>query len=111
MDSRDPAIGSFTAAPLALAESRTGQQVYDCTCIVCHGSGDLGAPKYGDEKRWSKLIKEGLDDLVPMSLKGIRAMSAEGGNPNLSDLEVARAVVFMANAAGSHFAEPSEAQV
>jgi cytochrome c5 len=34
-------------------------------------------------------------------------MPAKGGNPDLDDLEVARAVVHMANASGAKFKEPA----
>lgn len=104
-------VGAVMAGETAWAQVRSGEQVYDCTCIVCHGNGFLGAPKLGDQARWKKLIEEGPDDLVPMALKGIRAMPAKGGNPKLSDIEVARAVIYMANAAGANFAEPNEQQV
>ena len=33
-------------------------------------------------------------------------MPAKGGNPDLDDVEVARAVVFMANQSGAKFKEP-----
>jgi hypothetical protein len=33
-------------------------------------------------------------------------MPAKGGNPDLDDVEIARAVVHMANAAGAKFNEP-----
>ena len=33
-------------------------------------------------------------------------MPAKGGNPDLDDVEVARAVVFMANKSGGKFKEP-----
>jgi cytochrome c5 len=93
------------------AEDRTGEAVYNCTCIVCHGTGLLRAPRLGDAKRWGKLIGEGLDDLVPSSLHGERAMPPKGNNPNLSDMEVARAVIFMANAGGGKFTEPTAEEV
>ncbi len=93
----------------ALAEEKNGAHVYETVCSECHGSGKLDAPRLGDTKRWGKLVREGLDDLVPAALRGIRKMPALGGNPQLSDLEVARAVVFMANAGGGKFAEPTAA--
>jgi cytochrome c5 len=93
----------------ALAQEKSGADVYDAVCSECHGSGKLDAPCLGDRKRWGKLVREGLDDLVPAALRGIRKMPALGGNPQLSDLEVARAVVFMTNAGGGKFAEPTAA--
>jgi hypothetical protein len=40
------------------------------------------------------------------AIEGIRAMPAKGGNPDLDNVEVARAVVHMANASGGKFKEP-----
>ena len=93
----------------ALAQEKSGADVYETVCSECHGSGKLNAPRLGGRKRWGKLVREGLDDLVPAALRGLRKMPALGGNPQLSDLEVARAVVFMANAGGGKFAEPTAA--
>ena len=31
--------------------SKTGKQVYDAACAVCHGAGVAGAPKFGDNVR------------------------------------------------------------
>ena len=62
---------------------------------------------FGDRKRWGKLVREGLNDLVPAALAGIRKMPAKGGKPELSDGEVAAAVIYMANAGGGKFTDPS----
>jgi len=95
----------------AFADDKAGAEVYQSTCIQCHGEGKDQAPVFGDPKRWNKLVREGLNDLVPSALVGIRKMPAKGGNPALSDLEVARAVIYMANAGGGRFAEPTEADI
>lgn len=100
----------LTALPLpTLAQDKGGAEVFAAVCIECHGSGKDNAPVFGDRKRWGKLVREGLDDLVPAALRGVRKMPAMGGNPQLSDLEVARAVVYMANGGGGKFAEPTAA--
>lgn len=84
----------------------TGEQVYSTTCVACHGAGIGGAPKVGDSSAWSARIAEGFDTLVSHAIKGIRAMPAKGGNPDLDDIEVARTVAYMANQAGAKFKEP-----
>ena len=89
------------------AAEQSGAQVYAAVCSECHATGKHDAPAFGDRKRWGRLVREGLDDLVPAALRGIRQMPAMGGKPDLSDLEVARAVVHMANAGGGKFAEPT----
>jgi cytochrome c5 len=86
---------------------KAGAEVYNAACVACHGSGAAGAPKMGDGGAWSKRIGQGYDTLVSHAIKGIRGMPAKGGNPDLDDLEVARAVVHMANASGGKFKEPA----
>jgi cytochrome c5 len=86
---------------------KAGAEVYNAACVACHGSGAAGAPKMGDSAAWSKRIAQGYDTLVSHAIKGIRAMPAKGGNPDLDDVEVARAVVHMANAGGAKFKEPA----
>jgi cytochrome c5 len=95
----------------AIAEEQTGAEVYQTICSTCHASGVDQAPVFGDTRRWQKLIREGLDELVPAALAGQRKMPPKGGNPALSDREVARGVIHMTNAAGARFAEPSDAQL
>jgi cytochrome c5 len=85
---------------------KAGTEVYNAACAACHGAGAAGAPKFGDAGAWGGRIKQGYDTLVSHAIKGIRAMPAKGGNPDLDDVEVARAVVHMANAAGASFKEP-----
>lgn len=102
-----PALCLLALALPAWAEVQNGQTVYETTCITCHGEGKLGAPRLGDKTRWQKLVREGLDDLVPAALRGIRKMPAKGGNAALSDIEVASAVVYMANAGGGEFSSPT----
>ncbi len=90
----------------APVESKTGQQVYESTCAACHGSGVAGAPTMGDKAAWAPLIDSGFDTMLKIALEGKGAMPPRGGNAALSDLEVARAVTHMANAAGASFDEP-----
>lgn len=91
----------------ATAQEKSGAEVYETTCSKCHGDGKDGAPVFGNRKQWGKLVREGLNDLVPTALIGIRKMPARGGNLDLSDGEVARAVIHMTNAGGGRFPEPS----
>jgi cytochrome c5 len=88
---------------------KTGQEVYDAVCGACHGSGALGAPKYQNKADWGPRIGKGLDALSKHALEGFNQMPARGGNPDLSDTEVIRAIVYMANASGAKFKEPAAA--
>jgi cytochrome c5 len=85
---------------------RTGKQVVDAVCAACHATGALNAPRIGDKAVWTPLIKEGHAHLTEMAVAGVRQMPPKGGNPDLSETEVARAIAFMANQAGANFKEP-----
>jgi cytochrome c5 len=85
---------------------QTGEAVYSAACVACHGAGIAGAPKFGDTAAWGPRNAQGYDTIVKHAIEGIRGMPAKGGNPDLDDVEVARAVVHMANASGGKFAEP-----
>ncbi|MBI3713019.1 MAG: cytochrome c5 family protein [Burkholderiales bacterium] len=85
---------------------QTGESVYKAACAACHGTGAAGAPKFGDAGAWGPRIAQGYDTVVKHALEGLRAMPAKGGNPDLDNVEVARAVVHMANAGGAKFKEP-----
>ncbi|MCX7892211.1 MAG: c-type cytochrome [Burkholderiales bacterium] len=85
---------------------KSGEQVYKTVCAACHDTGAAGAFKFGDKAAWAPHIKEGLAALAKNAINGIRAMPARGGNPDLTDLEVTRAVVYMTNASGANFKEP-----
>lgn len=84
---------------------RSGEEVFKAQCTACHATGAAGAPKLGDTAAWSLRIKTGLDALVNSALKGKGAMGAQGGG-DFSDPEIARSVVYMANASGAKFDEP-----
>jgi cytochrome c5 len=100
------------AGTVALSDSRvpkgekSGKEIVDTTCAACHVAGVLNAPKIGDKAAWATLIAQGQDTMIADAIKGIRQMPARGGNPNLTDSEVARAVVYMANQAGANWKEP-----
>jgi len=84
----------------------SGESVYKAQCTACHAAGVAGAPKSGDVAAWAPRLKTGFDALVNSTLKGKGAMAAQAGG-DFSDVEIARAVAYMANQAGGKFAEPS----
>jgi len=91
------------AKAAAPSGGRDGRTVYETVCAACHTTGVLKAPKLGDTAAWRPLIAEGQRSLVRTAIKGIRQMPPKGGDPSLSVIEVERAVVYMANAAGGRF--------
>jgi cytochrome c5 len=97
-------FGKFVAVdPNAPKVELTGEQVYNQVCANCHDSGALGSPKFKSPGDWSSRIAQGYDVLLGHALSGIRSMPPRGGEPELTDLEVARGMVHMTNAAGAKF--------
>jgi cytochrome c5 len=93
--------------PNAVKVLKTGEQVYKEICTACHAAGAAGAPKSGDLAAWAPRIKTGYDALLKSVINGKGAMPPRAGNPALDDVELGRAVVFMANTAGGNFKEPA----
>jgi cytochrome c5 len=85
---------------------RSGKEVVETSCVACHGTGASGAPKIGDNKAWAKRASQGLTSLTQNALKGIRQMPPHGGNVNLTDIEIERAITYMVNQSGGHWIEP-----
>jgi cytochrome c5 len=84
-----------------------GEEVFKAQCTTCHTPGAAGAPKFGDTAAWGARLASGFDALVQSALKGKGAMPPQSGG-DFDDVEIARAVAFMANAAGAKFAEPKQ---
>ena len=84
---------------------KSGEDVYKAQCAACHATGAAGAPKFADAAAWAPRIKTGLEALVHSSIAGKGAMAPQGGG-DFDDTEIARGVVFMANAAGAQFPIP-----
>lgn len=84
---------------------KTGEEVFQAQCSACHATGAAGAPKLGDGAAWAARIGTGYEALLESALKGKGAMGAQGGG-DFEALEIGRAVVYMANAAGGKLEEP-----
>lgn len=76
---------------------RTGEQVVQGQCAICHAEGKDGAPKIGDRQAWLPRLSKGLDAVVRNAVHGHGGMPARGGLPDLSDAEIQGAVVYMFN--------------
>lgn len=90
---------------------KTGEQVYQSTCMQCHAQAVDNAPKFGDKKVWAPLIEEGQAILTSHAWVGVRKMPPKGGNPGLTQEEFARAVAYMARAAGGSWQDPDKAML
>jgi cytochrome c5 len=106
---RPVADAAVAAAGSGAQALKTGQQVFQAVCTSCHTAGIANAPKFGNKADWAPRIRTGEKALLQTALKGKGAMPPRGGESDLSDLEVERAVIYMANAAGAGFKEPAAA--
>jgi cytochrome c5 len=99
-----PAASEAPAAPAAAAAASSGdlakgEQIYNSTCMACHGAAVLGAPKLGDKTAWGPRVAQGMDTLHTNAINGIRMMPPKGGNAALSDADVKAAVDYMVSKA------------
>jgi cytochrome c5 len=100
----------FGAAGGAASGARSGEDIVKAVCATCHQTGVANAPKLGDAKDWAPRIKQGLNAMVQSVIKGKGAMPPKAGDASLTDDEIRRAVVTMANQAGAKFKEPAAAK-
>jgi cytochrome c5 len=100
--SLEPAKPAAGAAPAATADL-SGEEVFNSTCVACHGAGVAGAPKKGDKAAWGPRIAQGIDTLHQHALQGFQGksgvMPAKGGRVDLSDKSIINAVDYMVAAA------------
>ncbi len=100
-----PVTAPAAAAPAdgAAAAPTDGRSVYESACIVCHGPGLAGAPKFGDRPAWAARIGQGTATLEQHAIAGYQGkagfMPAKGGRADLSDDAVKAAVEYMVAAA------------
>lgn len=103
--------GTATRTTRAADSVRSGEQVYDEVCAACHTAGAAAAPRLGDRGDWEDLIEEGQHVLTAHAWVGVRGMPPRGGSPDLSLEEFARAVAYMARAAGGDWQDPDVAML
>jgi len=109
--SRIQPVAKLEMAPLPPkggTTSRTGEQMYKAICFACHAPGAAipTSPKLGDKAAWAPRIGVGLDILTKTAISGKNAMPPKGGAADASEIELARAIVFMTNQSGASFKEP-----
>ena len=102
-------------APPAAPGARSGDEVVKTVCAACHVPGVQNAPKIGDNAAWGARAKTGLKQMLAEAVKGIKVKGVEvmppkGGAADLTDEEVARAIVSMVNQSGGNMKEPAPAK-
>jgi cytochrome c5 len=90
----DSSCGGAVAAAAGGA-AKSGEDVYNTTCHICHAAGVGGAPKFGDKAVWKPRIAEGVDVLHKHAIVGFNAMPPKGTCMTCSDTEIKAAVDYM----------------
>ena len=83
------------APPPVVVAARSGQEVYNTSCQVCHAAGVAGAPKFGDVAAWAPRIATGMDTLLQSVINGKNAMPPRGTCSACSDDELKIAIEYI----------------
>lgn len=78
---------------------RSGKEVYNTKCRVCHSSGMNGAPKFAFLEDWAPRIERGIDDLLVVAIAGKGGMPPKGTCMDCSDNELKSAIQYMIDSA------------
>jgi cytochrome c5 len=92
-------IGDACAAGAAVASvpggPRTGEAIYNTSCVACHATGISESPILGNAAQWEPRLAKGTDVLYTNSINGINVMPPRGTCVDCSDDEMRAAVDFM----------------
>ena len=80
---------------LAAAGPKSGEEVYNSSCLACHSSGAAGAPKFRNAGDWAGRLAAGLDTVYANAIAGIGAMPAKGLCMSCSDDEIKASIDYM----------------
>lgn len=79
----------------AAAGPRSGADIYNTSCVACHSSGVLGAPKLQDATDWAPRMEKGFDTVLLNAINGINAMPPKGTCGACSDDDIKAAIEHM----------------
>lgn len=104
-------LGICLPTTVLAQNSKSGEQIYTEICFACHATEVQNAPKFADKEACGTLLKEGQHVVTAHGWVGQRGMPARGGRADLSLEEFARAVAYMARAAGGNWKDPDAAML
>jgi len=83
-----------SAVASAGGAERSGEELY-ARCQGCHGTGAMGAPKFGSLADWAPRIERGIDDVLQVAIVGTGSMPPKGGCSDCSDNELKSVIQYM----------------
>ena len=87
--------GLAAIASNASGEGRSGESIYNLSCMSCHDTGALGAPKKGDVAAWASRLEQGIETVYANAINGIRGMPARGLCMDCSDDEIMASIDYI----------------
>ncbi|MGF6148186.1 Cytochrome c555 [Kingella potus] len=103
--------GSITEGDGVPVGERKGDKIFAKVCVQCHAadSNTPDSPKITHNAEWAPRIAKGLQTLFDHAWNGFNAMPAKGGQSDLTEQELKRVIVYMANQSGGSFPDPDAA--
>lgn len=97
IEEKSEKVEALVKTVVAEKTAASGQDIYQKSCVSCHGTGAANAPKLGDSAAWKARIDKGMDVLYASAMNGIpgTAMMAKGTCGACSEEELKAAVDFM----------------
>lgn len=90
-------LASFLVISVSAFADRDVQEVYNQTCVACHGTGAAGAPKTHDVEAWKPRLDKGMDKLLANVKSGINAMPPKGMCMDCTDAEYKALIEMMSS--------------
>ena len=97
-DKRIAPVGSVNAGDVNKVVVRSAKEIVDGTCMACHGTGAMGAPKVGTKGQWAS--RGSLKAMLKNAINGKGMMPARGGDGSLTDADMKKAVQYMLKESG-----------
>jgi cytochrome c5 len=88
-------VVTSTPATAANQSGDVGKKIYESKCVICHGSGLAGAPKFGDSAAWQPRLAKGMSILFTHVKNGYNAMPPKGTCMECSDSDLQAAIAYM----------------
>ena len=83
-----------TASAAVASGPKDPVDIYKNSCAACHGSGALGAPKFGTSD-WVVRAEKGIDSLTASAIAGINAMPPRGACASCSDEDIKETIQYI----------------
>lgn len=97
-DKRIAPVATVNAGDVNKVVVRSAKEIVDGTCMACHGTGAMGAPKLGSKAQWAS--RGNLKSLLKNAINGKGMMPARGGDGSLTDADMKKAIQYMLKESG-----------